>query len=258
MSELRSRLYQLLHAASWSGPGISPLNQAILLLVLFSVLVAIVQSEPAIHRDFPAGFALLNLILAVTFTVEYAVRTWAMAEDPNYAGLKGAFRFARTLPSALDLIATAAIWVDVITGIPGIYCVLLRLIRAVRVVTLTRNSRWSQGARLLFRTLARRNCELTLAFGLTGIMLLVASTLLFAVEGEVQPEAFGSIPRSMWWAMATLTTVGYGDVYPITALGKILATATAFCAIGVVAMPAGILAAAFSDAFQALRGAKEE
>ncbi len=77
--------------------------------------------------------------------------------------------------------------------------------------------------------------------------------MLFWAEGTVQPDAFGSIPRAMWWAMATLTTVGYGDVYPITALGKVLAAVVAVTAIAIVAMPTGIMAAAFSDAFQELR-----
>lgn len=81
----------------------------------------------------------------------------------------------------------------------------------------------------------------------------MTSTLLYLVEGEAQPDNFGSIPRAMWWSIATLTTVGYGDVYPVTALGKILAGLTAITGIGLIAMPTGILAAAFSDAMQRQR-----
>ena len=92
-----------------------------------------------------------------------------------------------------------------------------------------------------------------MAFGLAVLALLVASVLLFIVEGSTQPEAFGSIPRAMWWAIATLATVGYGDVVPVTVAGRILAGITALTAIGLVAMPAGIMAAAFSNTFQKLQ-----
>lgn len=95
--------------------------------------------------------------------------------------------------------------------------------------------------------------ELSLAFMLAVLVLLLASVMLFLAEGRVQPEAFGSIPRAMWWAIATLTTVGYGDVYPITVTGRVLAGVTALSAIALVSMPAGIMAAAFSKTFQELK-----
>ena len=109
---------------------------------------------------------------------------------------------------------------------------------------------------LLWRAVVERRTELALSFGMTMIILLVAATLLFAVEGQAQPDAFGSIPRAMWWSLATLTTVGYGDVYPVTAIGKLCAGLAALTSIAVVAMPTGILAAAFSDCFQEIRGEK--
>jgi voltage-gated potassium channel len=87
--------------------------------------------------------------------------------------------------------------------------------------------------------------------------VLASATALYLVEGPVQPEQFGSIPRALWWAVATLTTIGYGDVYPVTALGKLLAGVTAITSIGLVAMPTGILAAAFSDAMQRRRLSRE-
>ena len=94
-----------------------------------------------------------------------------------------------------------------------------------------------------------RRFELVLSFGFASVVLIMCATLLFFVEGSTQPEAFGSIPRAMWWAVATLTTVGYGDVYPITALGQICASISALTSIAIIAMPTGIMAAAFSGAF---------
>ena len=110
-------------------------------------------------------------------------------------------------------------------------------------------SKWAIAFNLLGRAIAERRRELALSFGFAGTILLVAATVLFVVEGTAQPDAFGSIPRSLWWAIATLTTIGYGDVYPITVLGKICASIVAITSIAIIAMPTGIMAAAFSDVF---------
>jgi voltage-gated potassium channel len=155
-----------------------------------------------------------------------------------------------TFASLLDLAATVAIWIDAVSGVPGVFGVVLRLGRVVRVVMLTHGSPVGIAIRLLWRSTRSRAMELGLALGLSGTMLLVASILLFLVEGDAQPDGFGSVPRAMWWAVATLTTVGYGDVIPVTWLGKLLAGITSIASIAIIAVPAGIMAAAFSNAFQ--------
>ena len=242
---------------AWDGSGISHLNLFILGFVLFSVVSAVLRSEPTVREAVPGFFVGINWILAVTFSIEYGARLWLMGESPRFKGSRGRLQYALTWASVLDLIATLAIWVDVLVGVPGVYGVLLRLVRAVRILSLTRNSAIGIAIRLLLRAVYGRRVELGLSIALAVIVLLVASVLLFIVEGYVQPETFGSIPRAMWWAMATLTTVGYGDVYPVTALGKVLAGITAITSIAIVAMPAGIMAAAFSDAFQVIQKSKE-
>src|SRR5690606_28477353 len=96
--------------------------------------------------------------------------------------------------------------------------------------------------------------ELCFTVAIALVLIVLGASAMWAAEGALQPEKFGSIPRAMWWAAVTLTTIGYGDVYPVTALGKLIAVAVALAGIGLIAMPAGILAAAFSDALQRSRG----
>ena len=253
MPGLRERLYKQLDPLAWTDRGLSPINRLVLWVVLLSISAAVFESEPEIRRLSPSTFNLLNLVFAVGFSVEYAFRLWAMGHNPRYSGVVGALRYGVTYTSLIDLIATAALWVDLLFGVPGVYGVLLRLVRVLRALTLTRNSEWATAIRLLGRAIGERGVELSLSFGFAAVILLFSATLLFAVEGQVQPDAFGSIPRAMWWAMATLTTIGYGDVYPITTIGKMCASLTALTSIAIVALPTGIMAAAFSDAFQELR-----
>jgi voltage-gated potassium channel len=250
---MRNWFFRQLYPPAWTGTGLSPLNTAILLVVLISIIAAIVQSEPVIHSAFPLVFRILTLVIAILFSVEYVIRLWAMAEDPRYAGMVGRLRYAVTLTSLLDLAATSAVWLDLLVGIPGVHGVLLRLVRAVRVISLTRHSAIATAYRLLWNAVRERSMELLLSLILALAVLIVSATVLYFAEGDAQPESFGSIPRAMWWAVATLTTVGYGDVYPITAIGKIFASICALTSIAIVAMPTGIMAAAFSDAFQSMR-----
>ncbi len=253
MFHLRARLYKQLDPLAWPGAGISPANRVVLWIVLLSILAAVLGSEPKLRVLSPATFSALNAFFAICFAIEYAIRLWSAGENPRYAGLAGRFRYACTYVSLIDLIATLALWADLLFGVTGVYGVLLRLVRVLRVITLTQNSRWSMAVRLLTRAIRERQLELALSFGLAAVILFLAATALFVVEGETQPEAFGSIPRAMWWAMITLTTVGYGDVYPVTGLGKLFAGLAALTSIAIVAMPTGIMAAAFSDMFQRFR-----
>jgi voltage-gated potassium channel len=128
---------------------------------------------------------------------------------------------------------------------------LLRVLRLLRIFRLARLGRFSVAIHLLAGAIRSRRYELSLSFVIAASVLVLSSALMYALEADAQPETFGSIPRALWWSVATLTTVGYGDVYPITPAGRVLAGLTAISAIGLIAMPTGILAAAFSDAFQA-------
>lgn len=149
-----------------------------------------------------------------------------------------------------------ATWVDivvlVITFVPlaGLNGQALRLVRLLRILRIAKLGRMSRTFRQLVAAIASRRYELILTMLLAIGLVLAGASLLYWAEGEVQPDKFGSIPRALWWAVVTLTTIGYGDVYPITPLGKVFAGAVAFAGIGLIAMPAGILAAAFSDAMQ--------
>jgi len=132
-----------------------------------------------------------------------------------------------------------------------------RLFRLVRILRLAKLGRMTSAWQHLAEAVRSRKDELLLSLVAGLALMLVSATVLYMVEGTVQPDKFGSIPRALWWSVATLTTIGYGDVFPITPVGKVFASITALTSIGLVAMPTGILAAAFSEALQEHRRALE-
>lgn len=241
---LREKLYQALTHDTETGSRLSITNRLLIIVIVSSVFVAVLESEDLLSQPYGDLFWLLELCFGAIFAVEYIIRLWVCSENPKYGpGVKGRIRYAFTLTALFDLIAVLPLFMTVL----GSETYLFRLLRITRILRLAKLGKYSHAARAIGEAVRSRSHELILSLGAGLVLMLVAATCLYIAEKQVQPDAFGSIPRAMWWAIATLTTVGYGDTYPITVLGKMCAGATAIIGIGLVAMPAGILAAAFSD-----------
>ena len=134
----------------------------------------------------------------------------------------------------------------------------VRVIRVIRIFRVLKLVRYFRALRLLGHVIADRKEELVSIFLVLLILLALSSSLMYLVEHEDQPEVFTSIPATMWWSIVTLTTVGYGDTYPITALGQTIAAVIAILGIGMFALPAGLLGAGFVDALAAHRSEDSE
>lgn len=226
-------------AATW-------INRAIAACIVVSAAFAVLQTEQSVEALAPRVFVVAEWLFGTVFLVEYVARLIAVGEDPRYRGLGGRLRYAVTPMALVDLIAVLPLFLGELIGNTQ----LVRLLRLFRLLRFARLGAFSRAAGILLATIRSRIPELVLSLLVALVVLVLSATLMYAIEGEGQPEAFGSIPRAMWWAIATLTTVGYGDVYPLTALGRVLAGMTALSAIGLIAAPTGILAAAFADALR--------
>ncbi|WP_077528775.1 ion transporter [Vreelandella utahensis] len=243
---MRARLYEHIESSSWPGRGLSPFNMVVCVLILLSVMVAVLETEPLLRHGHAVLFQTLEATFFILFSIEYGLRVWVAGENPRYRGLTGRLRYMVSFWALIDLIAL----VPFLLSLGDVNAFLLRLMRVVRLLRVARLGRFSQAIEALGKALYQRRQELLLSGGAAFMLLLFSAAMLYVFEAERQPEAFGSIPRALWWSVATLTTVGYGDVTPVTVLGRIFAGITAFAGIGLVALPAGILAAAFSDVFQ--------
>lgn len=243
---IRARLYLYLAPGAWKGQGMSPVNLLVSVLIVIGSLSAILDTEPTLSDRFAIWFFVTELALFVCFSVEYVARVYAAGEDERYRGFVGRLKYCVSFWAIIDLLALLPFLVTI--GVSNAFA--LRLTRLLRLLRLARLGRFSNAIDAVIEAVSVRRYELILSLMAAGFLLIGSASVLYLVEADNQPEAFGSIPRALWWSIATLTTVGYGDVTPITALGKIFAGLTAIAGIGLIAMPTGVLAAAFSDAFQ--------
>lgn len=246
---IRKTLSKELDPEMRSEPGLSLTNRWIVFLILISIFLGVAETEVLLTAGNDRLFAAAHLLLFVIFACEYAARLYAAPENPRY---RTSLSYARTLSAMLDLL----VLLSFVMPFFGLEATLLRMFRAARLVRLARLGRYSVAMQMIYHAVAQRRYELGVSVAVAFGLMLLSSTALYFVERELQPEAFGSIPRAMWWSVATLTTVGYGDIVPVSALGKAAAALTAITGIGIIALPTGILAGAFGEALQNLRASE--
>jgi voltage-gated potassium channel len=241
---LRKRTSQLLRAEQERGTIGYVVNVGLASLIILSILDAAIESIPVVARAAGGALRAFEYIAVGVFSIEYLARLWSCVESPTYRRpVLGRLRFAFTPMALIDLAAIAPFFLPWVTvDLMG-----LRTFRLLRLARLLKLGRYSESLRLMGRVFSNKRMEL-LSTALAALFLLVASaTLLHAAESEAQPDKFGSIPQSMWWAVVTMTTVGYGDVFPVTTIGKVFGSLVAFLGIGFFALPAGILGSGFLE-----------
>lgn len=251
MAILRARIARALDPALRIEPGLSIANRVIVGMILFSIVVGVLETEVTLREGCPRLFVAAEILCLVVFGAEYIGRLYAAPENPAHGGR---LAYALTPSALIDL----AVVVTLALPFFGLESALLRVVRVMRLLRLARLGRFSLAMALLGDAVWRRRFELGVSLLFAMIALMASASLLYVVEGGVQPEAFGSIPRAMWWSIATLTTVGYGDAVPVTGLGRILAALTALAGVGIIAIPAGLLAGAFAEAVAEARARGRE
>ena len=242
---LKKRTFEILETALPGDKASRAFDIFIISLIALNVLAVILETEKAIYSKAPIFFHLFEVISVIIFTIEYLLRIWSCTINENYRQpLFGRVKFALTPLALVDLFAILPFYIPMIIPLDLRF---LRAIRLVRLFRLFKLGRYSEALKLFGRVLKAKKEELYITVFIVFLLLIIASSLLYFVEHEAQPNKFSSIPASMWWGVATLTTVGYGDTCPITPMGKFFASIISLLGIGLFALPAGILSSGFVE-----------
>jgi voltage-gated potassium channel len=244
LARFRAALHRQLDPEAWPDQGLSPLNWVLLWLIVLSVAFGIVATEPGISAQLGGWLFIIDHAVLGIFAVEYAARLWTIGLNPHYRGARGVLRYAMRPASIADLI----VLLPIVMSTPPTWILIVRLLRILRIVRLAELPRINAALSELGEALNAKRFELGITFCGAIMLLIFSSTALYLCERNVQPEVFGSVPRAMWWAVVTFTTVGYGDAVPQTVLGRFFAGFFAIAGLALGAMLTGVFASALSDA----------
>jgi voltage-gated potassium channel len=247
---IRRRTYMVLTVVTDEDSLSRIFDWFLLALILLNVAAVVIASVESLGTRYAYQFRIFEAFSVAVFSVEYVLRVWACVEDPRYSHpIKGRLRYTLTPLALVDLLAVLPFYISFITTDLRI----LRILRVFRLLRMAKIARYSSTLQIFGRVLAATRMQLLLTLILMSVLLFLSSSLMYAVEQQAQPEVFTSIPAAMWWAIATLTTVGYGDIYPVTAWGKFFGSLIAIFGIGMFALPTGVLGAAFLDEIRSSR-----
>ena len=247
----KEKIYKILEPA-FDGDQSSKAFDIFLILVIFlNVLAVILESVESIGVAYSGFFKMFSLFSVGFFSIEYLMRLWTCTENKKFEKpVTGRFRYALTPLALIDFLVLVPFYLPLFFQVD---LRILRVLRLLRLFTLFKLTRYSSSLKLISTVVREKKEELVVTFAVTMILLVFASGIIFFLENEKQPGAFSSIPAAMWWGVATMTTVGYGDIYPITAIGKFFGGFVAILGLGTFSLPAGIIAYGFIEEIQKKR-----
>lgn len=243
---VRERTYEVLEKAA-QGDRLSQMVDIVIIAVILANGAAVVlESFAGLYERYARWFFALELVSVALFTVELALRLWTCdLRRPGRSWPGAVLLFLISPIGVIDLLAILPFYLPFLIPVDLRVVRVLRLVRFLRLLKL---SRYTRSVATMAAVVRDRRHELMVAVFLTAILLVVASTLMYYLESKVQPEAFPNIVASLWWAVATLTTIGYGDVFPVTGMGRLLSGIIAVLGIGLVALPTAIISSGFVEA----------
>ena len=244
LDTVRSRMFELLNPATFGDQTSRLWDQFFSLLILLNVVAVTLESVEALHEKYDQIFHYFELFSILIFTVEYSLRVWVAPlkyENRVAASYSARVKYIFSLNGIIDLLSIIPFYLQFM--LPGLDLRILRTLRLLRILKLsTYNSALSD----LIEAIREERRSFIAAGYIFVVMFIIASSLIYFAEHQKHPTHFNSIPDSMYWALITLTTVGYGDVTPVTALGKLISVISAMGGVIVVALLTGIIASSFS------------
>ncbi len=245
---MKQRIGEILEPESKSDFLIRGFNIFIISLIILNVFAVALETVQEISEIYARPFRVFEWFSIVVFTIEYVLRVWTCTLKPKFAApIKGRLRYMFTPSAVIDLMVVVPFYLPFFFDLDLRF---LRVLRLFRLFTLFKMARYSKSLHLFKMVLRDTRQELLIVLAVTMGMLVFASGVIYFIENKAQPEAFSSIPAAMWWAVSTMTTVGYGDVYPITTVGKFFGGFISILGLGTFGLPVGIIAYGFIEELQ--------
>lgn len=244
-NNLKERTFNILEYTSTTYKVGMLFNVFMVSLISLNIVAVIIETIPSIYFKLSYFFKVFEIISVIIFTVEYLLRLWCCNVNPKYKHpILGRIRYSFTFLALVDLLAILPFYLPMLIAFDLRFLRALRLFRFLRLLKL---GRYSDSLRILGYVFKIKKGELFICFFVVVILLVLSSSLIYFFEHSAQPEDFSSIPATMWWGVATLTTVGYGDICPITPFGRFFGAIIALLGIGMVALPTGVIASGFAE-----------
>ena len=243
-TSLRARVYEVLEVGRGEDRTSVIVDNILIGLIVLNVIAFALETVPEVEAAYGGWLRAFDIFSVAVFTVEYALRLWSCVEVPFLKRLpawEARLRFAGRPYMIIDLLAILPFYLAMFLQMD------LRILRVLRLFRFFKLSRYSPAMHTLIRVLINERRALTGAMLLMVAMLIFSATGIYFLERAAQPEAFGTIPDAAWWAMATLTTVGYGDVSPVTPLGKLFGSVVMLIGLGMFALPIAIISTGFAQ-----------
>jgi len=235
--KLRQFVYNNLHNEDYETLFSRCINYFLILLIIGNVVAVLLESINPIYKAYHVYFNFFENFSIIVFTTEYILRFWSVVEkNPLESETKQRWKYITSGAAIIDLLAILPAYLNFFVHID------LRFLRVLRLLRLLKLTRYFVSLQILLRVIEREKGSFQAVIFILLIMIVMSAAGIYVVESRAQPDVFSSIPASMWWAVVTLTTVGYGDVTPITPMGRFLGALITILGVGLAALPAGILA----------------
>lgn len=247
---MRQRVFETLEAGRTETRLGKFADYGLMALITLNVIAVMLETIPEVHQAHGRSFVIFEIFSVAIFTIEYGLRVWSAPEHPGErykSPIRGRIRYMLTPMALIDLAVILPAYLVVFFGVD------LRILRIVRLLRIARLTRYSSAMTLLFQVLRDESRNIGAALFVLIVMMVLAASAVFVAENRVQPDVFGTIPQALWWAVITMTTIGYGDVIPVTTMGRLFGGIIGIFSVGMVALPAGILASGFNEALHRRR-----
>ena len=245
MRRVKNKVYNLVEKGAHGSRLNLTFDYAIMILIILNVIAIILETIIEIEKPLGQFLRIFEIVSVIIFTLEYILRIYVSdLTHPSGSKIKSAFKFIFSTYGLIDLLAIIPFYLPFLIKIDLRFIRIIRLMRFMRILKI---NRYNKSLNLIWMVIKEKKIELAITGFVTFLILIIASFLMYYIEGQAQPDKFPNIIASFWWAIATLTTVGYGDVFPITGFGKFVSGLIAVLGIGLVALPTGMVSSGFME-----------